>query len=70
VYPFAILALVFWLCRLWRYRPWGAWAVVAFAACTLVLALYFLPVTAALPVSHETLRQHIWFGSWDRIQFD
>ena len=70
VYPFAILALIFWLCRLWRCRPWGAWAVVAFAACTLAMALYFLPLTAALPVSHGTLRQHIWLGSWDRIQFD
>jgi len=69
-YPFAILALVYWLCRLWSYRPWGAWAVVAFAACAVAAALYFLPVTMALPRSHESLRQHIWFGSWDHAQFD
>jgi dolichyl-phosphate-mannose-protein mannosyltransferase len=69
-YPFAILALVFWLCRLWRYRPWGRWAVVAFAVCAVAVAMYFLPVATALPVSHEALRQHIWLGTWDRVQFD
>ena len=70
IYPFAILALVYWLSRLWRYRTWGAWAVVAFAAGAVVVAVYFLPMTAALPMSHESLRQHIWLGSWDRVQFD
>ena len=70
IYPFAILALVYWLCRLWRYRSWGTWTVVAFAACTVAAALYFLPITTALPTSHEDLRQHIWLGSWDHIQFD
>ena len=69
VYPFAILALVYWLDRLWGYRPWGAWAVVACAACAVVVALYFLPVSMALPLSHESLRQHIWVESWDHIQF-
>src|SRR5215204_916718 len=70
IYPFAILALAYWLGRLWRYRPWGAWAVVAFAACSAAAALYFLPVVTALPRSHESLRQHMWLGSWDHIQFD
>jgi dolichyl-phosphate-mannose--protein O-mannosyl transferase len=69
-YPFAILALVFWLCRLWGYRSWGAWVVVAFAACAVAAVLYFLPVTTALPTSPESLQQHIWFGSWDHAQFD
>jgi dolichyl-phosphate-mannose--protein O-mannosyl transferase len=70
IYPFAILALVYWLCRLWRYRSRGAWVVVAFAACTVAAALYFLPITTALPMTHVSLRQHIWLGSWDHIQFD
>jgi dolichyl-phosphate-mannose-protein mannosyltransferase len=69
-YSFAILALVYWLCRLWRYQRWGRWAVVAFAACAVALAMYFLPVATALTVSHEALRQHIWLGSWDHVQFD
>ena len=70
VYPFAILALVYWLCRLWRYRWWGPWVVVAFAACAVVAALYYLPLTMSVPISHESLRQHIWFGSWDHALFD
>ena len=69
VYPFALLALVYWLDRLWRYRQWGAWTVVGFAACAVVAALYFLPVSTALPLGHESLRQHIWLKSWDHIQF-
>ena len=69
VYPFAILALVYWLSRAWEHRPWGAWFAVAFAACTVAVALYFLPVATALPISHEGLRQHIWLGSWDHVQF-
>jgi dolichyl-phosphate-mannose-protein mannosyltransferase len=69
IYPFALLALVYWLDRLWSYRPWGVWAVVACAACAVVVALYFLPVSTALPLSHESLRQHIWVESWDHVQF-
>jgi dolichyl-phosphate-mannose-protein mannosyltransferase len=69
VYPFAILALVYWLSRFWEHRPWGTWVAVAFAACSVAAALYFLPVATALPISHESLRQHIWLGSWDRVQF-
>jgi dolichyl-phosphate-mannose-protein mannosyltransferase len=70
IYPFAILALVYWLCRLWGYRSWGAWVVVAFAACAVAAALYFLPLATALPTSPESLRQHIWFGSWHHVQLD
>jgi dolichyl-phosphate-mannose-protein mannosyltransferase len=69
MYPFAILALVYWLCRLWRYRSWGAWVVVAFAALVVTVALYFLPLTMGQPTSFETLQQHIWFGSWDHDLF-
>jgi dolichyl-phosphate-mannose--protein O-mannosyl transferase len=66
IYPFAILALVYWLDRLWRYRTWGPWVVVGFAACVVAAALYFLPIVTAQPISHESLRQHIWLESWDR----
>jgi dolichyl-phosphate-mannose-protein mannosyltransferase len=68
-YPFALLALVYWLCRLWGYRPWGAWVVVAFAACAVSLALYFLPLAMGLPTGYENLQQHIWFESWDHDLF-
>ena len=66
IYPFAILALVYWLCRLWGYRWWGAWVVVAFAACAVAATLYFLPLTIALPIGQESLTQHLWLESWDR----
>ena len=66
IYPFAILALVYWLCKLWSFRWWGAWVVVAFAACAVAAALYFLPLTMALPLGQESLQQHLWLGSWDR----
>jgi dolichyl-phosphate-mannose--protein O-mannosyl transferase len=68
-YAFALLALVYWLDRLWRYRPWGAWVVVAFAACSVALALYFLPLTMGLPTGYEDLQQHIWLESWDHDLF-
>jgi hypothetical protein len=28
-------------------------------------ALYFLPLTIALPIGQESLRQHLWLGSWE-----
>src|SRR5919112_1482307 len=68
-YPVALLVLVYWLCRLWRYRPWGAWSVVAFAASAVALAVYFLPLAMGLPTGHENLQQHIWFESWDHKFF-
>ena len=60
-YAFALLALVYWLCRLWKYRPW---TVVAFATCVLATALFFLPMVMALPLSPESLRQRGWLESW------
>jgi dolichyl-phosphate-mannose--protein O-mannosyl transferase len=60
-YVFALLTLVYWLCRLWKYRPW---MVVAFAACVLVTALYFLPMTMGLPMTPESLRRRAWLESW------
>ncbi len=60
-YAFALLALVYWLCRLWKHRPW---VVIAFAACVVATALFFLPMTMALPMSPESLRRRAWLESW------
>ena len=60
-YAFGLLTLVYWLCRLWKHRPW---MVVAFAACVLVTALYFLPMTMGSPMSPESLRRRAWLESW------
>ena len=40
-YAFALMALVYWLVRLWKRPPWGPWVVVAFTA--LALAATILP---------------------------
>ena len=60
-YAFALLALVYWLCRLWKRQPW---LVVAFTACAVATALFFLPMTMALPMSPEGLRRRGWLASW------
>lgn len=70
VYAFALLALVFWLSRLWGYRRWGPWLVVIYAAVAFGFTLYFLPLVTGLPLDHEGLRQHIWFESWDHGEFE
>jgi dolichyl-phosphate-mannose-protein mannosyltransferase len=63
-YAFALMALVYWLCRIWRRRPWGPWVVVAFTACAVAGAVYFIPMVTGFPMSQEFLQQHIWLDSW------
>ena len=63
-YAFALLALVYWMCRIWRRPAWGPWAVVAFAVCALGMTLFFLPMVTGLPMSEQALLQRIWFDSW------
>jgi dolichyl-phosphate-mannose-protein mannosyltransferase len=64
IYPFALLALVYWLCKLWNRRPWGSWLVVAFAVAAVALSVYFLPLAIALPISHHDLMNRIWTDYW------
>jgi dolichyl-phosphate-mannose-protein mannosyltransferase len=63
-YAFALLALVYWLCQLWRRRPWGPWVVVAFTALALAGTVFFVPMAAGLPMSPEFVQQHVWLDSW------
>ena len=63
-YAFGLMALVYWLCRLWVRRPWGPWVVVAFTALALASALFFVPMATSLPMSSEFLQLHIWRDSW------
>ena len=63
-YAFALLALVYWLLRFWGRRPWGPWVVVAFTALALASTLYFVPLASGLPISNDSLQQHIWLDSW------
>ena len=63
-YAFALLALVYWLCRLWKRGSWGPWVVVAFTALAVAAALYFIPMAIGFPMSREFMEQHIWIDSW------
>ena len=63
-YAFALLALVYWLCRLWARRPWGAWAVVGFAALALAVTLFFVPMATTLPIDADALERRVWIDSW------
>jgi dolichyl-phosphate-mannose-protein mannosyltransferase len=63
IYPFAILALAYWLCRLWNRRR-GPWLVVVFAVAAVALSVYFLPLAIALPISEHDLMNRIWTDYW------
>jgi dolichyl-phosphate-mannose-protein mannosyltransferase len=64
IYPFAILALAYWLCRIWNRPRWGPWVVVGFSACAVALSVFFLPLVLALPLSDEALNHRIWIDYW------
>jgi dolichyl-phosphate-mannose-protein mannosyltransferase len=63
-YSFAILALVYWLCRIWDRQRWGPWVVVAFAACALAMTLFFLPLATTYPISYDGLLRRVWIDYW------
>jgi dolichyl-phosphate-mannose-protein mannosyltransferase len=63
-YAFALMALVYWLVRIWGRRPWGPWVVVAFTALALASTLFFIPLAAGLPIASEALERRIWLDSW------
>ena len=63
-YAFALLALVYWLVRIWGRRPWGPWVVVAFTALALASTLFFVPLVAGLPIDSEALDRRVWLDSW------
>jgi dolichyl-phosphate-mannose-protein mannosyltransferase len=63
-YAFALMALAYWLWRIWGRRPWGPWVVVAFTALALASTLFFVPLAAGLPISAESMQQRIWLDSW------
>ena len=63
-YSFAILALVYWLCRIWDRPRWGPWTVVGFAAAALAMTLFFLPLATTFPISQDGLMRRVWFDYW------
>ncbi len=64
IYAFALLALAYWLVRIWRGPRLGPWLVVAFAALALATTLYYLPLATTLPIDQDALMRRILFDSW------
>lgn len=64
MYAFAILALAYWMVRVWRGPRLGPWIVTLFTACTLAVTLYYLPLATALPIDQDDMMRRILFDSW------
>jgi dolichyl-phosphate-mannose-protein mannosyltransferase len=64
IYPFAILALAYWMCKIWNRPRWGPWVVVGFTACAVALTVFFLPLVLALPISEDDLMRRVWIDYW------
>lgn len=64
IYAFALLALAYWLVRIWRGPRIGPWLVAAFAALALAATLYYLPLATTLPIDQDDLMRRILFDSW------
>jgi dolichyl-phosphate-mannose-protein mannosyltransferase len=64
IYPFAILALAYWLCKVWNRPKWGPWVVVGFTLCAVAMTVFFLPLVLALPISEDDLMRRVWIDYW------
>jgi len=64
IYAFALLALAYWLVRIWRGPRLGPWLVVAFCALALAVTLLYLPLATTLPIDQDDLMRLILFDSW------
>src|SRR3712207_3617338 len=64
IYAFALLALAYWLVRIWRAPRVGPWLVVVFIALALAITLYFLPPATTFPINQDSKMQRILFDSW------
>lgn len=64
IYAFALLALAYWLVRIWRGPRLGPWLVVFFAALALATTLYYIPLATTLPIDQDDLMRRILFDSW------
>lgn len=64
IYAFALLALTYWLVRIWRGPSFGPWLVVAFAVLALAVTLLYLPLATTYPIDQDDLTRLILFDSW------
>jgi dolichyl-phosphate-mannose-protein mannosyltransferase len=64
IYPFAILALAYWLCKIWNRPRWGPWVGVCFTLCVVAMTVFFLPLALAIPISEDDLMRRVWIDYW------
>ncbi len=64
IYAFALLALAYWLVRIWRGPRLGPWLVAVFCALALAVTLLYLPLATTLPIAQDDLLRLILFDSW------
>lgn len=64
IYAFALLALAYWLVRIWRGPRLGPWLVAAFCALALAVTLLYLPLATTLPIEKDDMMRLILFDSW------
>jgi dolichyl-phosphate-mannose-protein mannosyltransferase len=64
IYPFAILALAYWLCKVWNRPRWGPWVVVGFTLCAVAMTVFFLPLVLAIPLGEDDLMRRVWIDYW------
>jgi dolichyl-phosphate-mannose--protein O-mannosyl transferase len=62
--PFAILAVVLLLQRIWQIEKTGKWVVAAYLAIVIGLFIYWYPLYAGWPISETYFRNHMWFTAW------
>jgi dolichyl-phosphate-mannose--protein O-mannosyl transferase len=62
--PFAVLAVVLLLHRIWQIEKTGKWIVAAYLALVTVLFIYWYPLYTGYPISEAYFRNHMWFQAW------
>ena len=63
IYPFAILALAYWLCKVWNAAV-GPLDGRRLYGLRRGLTVFFLPLALALPISEDDLMRRVWIDYW------
>ncbi|HEY9899371.1 MAG TPA: phospholipid carrier-dependent glycosyltransferase [Pantanalinema sp.] len=61
--PFSILAMAYFMERLWRQEDWEPVAST-YLALVVGLFAFFYPLLSGLPIPEQFYRMHIWFRTW------
>lgn len=61
---FMILASVYGLNTMWHRNYKWRYAVIIYFVAVLMSFIYFYPITAAYPITHQFNNAHKWLSSW------